>query len=90
MPGLEVIRAPNGDISLKIRGGDLSLNNDTTYEPLLVIDGMPVSEGQVGSTLRALNPQEVARIDVLKDVSSTSMYGIRGAHGVIVSTMKHQ
>lgn len=94
--GLRVIRLSNGDISLRIRGGDISLrpgDNNTIAaepagEPLLVIDGMPVSEGQLSNTLRALNPHQIASIQVLKDVSSTSVYGMRGAHGVILITMK--
>ena len=96
VPGLQVIRSPNGDISLRIRGGDLSLHSDSagyisatqSGEPLLVIDGMPVQEGQVSNALRSLNPHEIDKIEVLKDVASTSVYGIRGAHGVILITMK--
>jgi TonB-dependent SusC/RagA subfamily outer membrane receptor len=95
--GLHVTRLPNGDISLRIRGGDMSLRSDgdgnlvgqSEGEPLLVIDGMPVSDGQLSNTLRALNPHEIKNIQVLKDVSSTSFYGIRGAHGVILITMKN-
>jgi TonB-dependent SusC/RagA subfamily outer membrane receptor len=91
-----VIRAENGDISLRIRGGDMSFRRDSdgsttavsAGEPLLVIDGMPVNEGQNSNTLRALNPNEIENIQVLKDVSSTSSYGMRGAHGVILITMK--
>jgi TonB-dependent SusC/RagA subfamily outer membrane receptor len=94
--GLRVIRAENGDISLRIRGGDMSFRRDSdgsttavsAGEPLLVIDGMPVNEGQNSNTLRALNPNEIENIQVLKDVSSTSSYGMRGAHGVILITMK--
>ncbi len=95
--GLRVIRADNGDISLRIRGGDMTLRRESdgsvsvasAGEPLLVIDGMPVSEGQVSNTLRALNPGEIENIQVLKDVSSTSSYGMRGAHGVILITLKN-
>jgi TonB-dependent Receptor Plug Domain. len=94
--GLRVIRAENGDISLRIRGGDMAFRRDSdgavaaesAGEPLLVIDGMPVNEGQNSNTLRALNPNEIENIQVLKDVSSTSSYGMRGAHGVILITMK--
>jgi TonB-dependent SusC/RagA subfamily outer membrane receptor len=94
--GLRVIRAENGDISLIIRGGDMALRRESdgstsaesAGEPLIVIDGMPVSDGQVSNTLRALNPKEIENIQVLKDVSSTSSYGMRGAHGVILITMK--
>lgn len=90
--GLQVIRQPNGDISLRIRGGDSELDSSGVVqagEPLLVLDGMPVSDGQVSSTLRGIDPHEVANIQVLKDVASTSVYGIRGAHGVILITLKH-
>jgi TonB-dependent SusC/RagA subfamily outer membrane receptor len=83
--GLQVIRLPNGDISLRIRGID---SKESLGEPLLVVDGMPVSEQAMTFTLRALRPSEIARIDVLKDVSSTSGYGMRGAHGVILITTK--
>jgi len=89
VPGLQVIRQPNGDISLRIRGGDIALDNSAGVgEPLVIIDGMPVTEGRLSSVLRALNPRDIARIEVLKDVSSTSIYGVRGAHGVILITMK--
>lgn len=94
--GVRVIRAENGDISLRIRGGDMAFRRESdgsttaesAGEPLLVIDGMPVNEGQNSNTLRALNPKDIENIQVLKDVSSTSSYGMRGAHGVILITMK--
>jgi len=94
--GLRVIRTENGDISLRIRGGDMTFRREgdgsttaeSAGEPLVVIDGMPVNEGQVSGTLRALNPNDIANIQVLKDVSSTSSYGMRGAHGVILITLK--
>ena len=96
VPGLRVIRLPDGELSLRIRGGDMSLQSggndqvtaEASGEPLLVIDGMPVSEGQLSNTLRALDPRQVAKVQVLKDVSTTSAYGMRGAHGVIVITLK--
>lgn len=96
--GLRVIRSDNGDISLRIRGGDMSFHRESdgsttaesAGEPLLVINGMPVNEGQNSNTLRALNPNDIANIQVLKDVSSTSSYGMRGAHGVILITLKKQ
>lgn len=94
--GLRVIRSENGDISLRIRGGDMAFRRESdgsttaesAGEPLLVIDGMPVNEGQNSNTLRSLNPNDIENIQVLKDVSSTSSYGMRGAHGVILITMK--
>ncbi|MBX6331336.1 MAG: TonB-dependent receptor plug domain-containing protein [Gemmatimonadaceae bacterium] len=88
--GLQVIRLPNGNLSLRIRGGDPALNSnaDVAAEPLLVIDGMPVAEGRLSDALEGLNPSEIVSIRVLKDVSSTSIYGIRGAHGVILIELK--
>ena len=59
-------------------------------EPLIVIDGTPVFEQRVGQTLAALTPQDVLRIDVLKDAASTALYGMRGGNGVIVITTRHQ
>ncbi len=84
--GLEVIRAANGDISLRIRGGDSILSEG---EPLVILDDAPVAEQSVSMVLRGLNPKEVASIDVLKDVASTAVYGTRGSHGVIIIRMKH-
>jgi TonB-dependent SusC/RagA subfamily outer membrane receptor len=86
VPGLQVIQLPNGDISLRIRGGDSILSEG---EPLVILDGAPVAPQNVSNVLRELNPPDVARIEVLKDVASTSVYGIKGAHGVVLITMKH-
>jgi TonB-dependent starch-binding outer membrane protein SusC len=93
VPGLQVVRSPNGDISLRIRGNTQVTDPVTgkpygETEPLLVIDGLPVSSGGISMALRALDPHDVANIQVLKDVSSTSGYGIRGANGVILITTK--
>jgi TonB-dependent SusC/RagA subfamily outer membrane receptor len=87
VPGLQVIRLGNDDISLRIRNTDSILS---TGEPLLILDGAPVAAQNVSSVLRQLNPREVDTIDVLKDVASTSVYGERGAHGVIIITMKRK
>lgn len=96
VPGLRVIRAENGGLSLLIRGGDITYRRqsdgstvaESAGEPLVVIDGMPVSDGQVSGSLRALNPNDIKSVQVLKDVSSTSSYGMRGAHGVLLITLK--
>jgi TonB-dependent SusC/RagA subfamily outer membrane receptor len=85
VPGLQVIRLGNGDISLQIRQND-SINS--LGEPLLILDGAPVSSQNLSMVLRQLNPREIDTIDVLRDVASTSVYGQKGAHGVIVITMK--
>jgi len=85
--GLQVIRLGNGDISLRIRGDDSILSNG---EPLVILDGAPVASQSMSDVLRGLNPREIASIDVLKDVASTAPYGIKGAHGVIIITMKRE
>ena len=85
VPGLQVIRLKNGDISLRIRGTS-SLSQDG--EPLVVVDGMSVQPGNLTRVLRSLDPHEISSIRVLKDVASTSAYGMRGAYGVIVIETK--
>ncbi|GAL63499.1 putative outer membrane protein [Algibacter lectus] len=73
--------SPTSPISIIIRGSS-SLNGDN--QPLWVIDGVP----QDGLTLDDLNLDTVESIDVLKDASSTAIYGSRGAQGVVIVTTK--
>jgi TonB-dependent SusC/RagA subfamily outer membrane receptor len=49
---------------------------------------MPVSEGGLSSALVSINPNDIKRIQVLKDAGSTSFYGVRGGNGVILITTK--
>jgi TonB-dependent SusC/RagA subfamily outer membrane receptor len=84
-PGVEVFRAPNGGISIRIRGQN-TLSGST--EPLYIIDGSRVQSGAGG--LLFLDPQDIARIEVLKDIGSTSIYGSEGANGVIIITTKRR
>jgi len=72
--------APGGETKIRIRGYS-SINTNT--DPLYVVDGVVWTEG--GSSL---NPNDIASIDVLKDASSTAIYGTRGANGVILITTK--
>ena len=51
-------------------------------EPLVVIDGV------IGARLRDINPQDIQSMDILKDASSTAIYGARGANGVVIITSK--
>jgi len=82
--GVTVSRAPGGGISVLIRGpGSFYL----TSQPLYVINGVPVEPGP-GGALNWINPQDIESITVLKDASSTAIYGTRGANGVIVITLK--
>jgi iron complex outermembrane receptor protein len=82
--GVTVAHAPGGGISVLIRGpGSFYLSN----EPLYVVNGVPVEPGP-GGALNWLNPQDIASITVLKDASTTAIYGTRGANGVIVIRTK--
>jgi pectinesterase len=82
-PGLEVIRLPSGGITFRIRGVGTILGNG---EPLIILDGMELLNG--GGGLLFLGPDDIAKIEVLKDVGSTGSYGMRGANGVILITTK--
>jgi len=71
--------APDARFSIRIRGSNsLSGSND----PLIVVDGF------VGGNLSTINPNEIESLEVLKDASSTAIYGSRGANGVILITTK--
>jgi TonB-linked SusC/RagA family outer membrane protein len=72
--------APGGATKIRIRGYS-SINTST--DPLYVVDGVVWTEGGA-----SINPNDVASIDVLKDASSTAIYGTRGANGVILITTK--
>lgn len=82
LPGVNVISQdgrPDASISIRIRGGgSISQSND----PLILVDG--VSVGSLGD----IPTDQVESIDVLKDASSTAIYGARGANGVILVTTK--
>ena len=53
--------------------------------PLYVVDGVPLQTGGI----ETLNPRDIEAIDILKDASSTAIYGSRGANGVVLVTTKH-
>jgi TonB-dependent starch-binding outer membrane protein SusC len=82
VPGLQVVRNESGQLSIRIRGSASLGKSDE--EPLVVIDGMPTPQGMNSEVLRMLDPREVHRVEVLKDASTTAMYGSRGANGVLV------
>lgn len=71
--------SPDGDVNIRIRGGG-SLSQDNS--PLYIVDGFPVS------SISDISPNEIENIDVLKDASSTAIYGARGANGVVIVTTK--
>jgi TonB-dependent SusC/RagA subfamily outer membrane receptor len=80
-PGVRVVAAPGG-IQVRIRGQS-SINGPNT--PLYIVDGMPYD---ATNGLLSINPHDVAKIEVLKDIGSTAYYGVRGANGVVVITTK--
>ncbi|HKG91789.1 MAG TPA: TonB-dependent receptor plug domain-containing protein [Gemmatimonadaceae bacterium] len=82
--GVQVVQLPGGGISVKIRGAT-SFNSST--EPLYVVDGMPVQVDR-DRGLDWLNPADLLRIEILKDASATSMYGVQGANGVVLITTR--
>ena len=84
VPGLQVLRLPNGDYTLRIRGHSGLRGAVAEEEPLLVIDDVPIPSGSVSAALAGLAPRDIARIDVLKDAAATAIYGTRGANGVII------
>ena len=78
--GVQIVRLASGGISVRIRGYG-SINGD--MEPLYVVDGMVV-HATAERGLYWLNPGDIRRIEILKDASTTSMYGVRGANGVVL------
>jgi len=89
--GVQVVSSgePGGGASIRIRGGT-SVN--ASNEPLIVVDGVPLQPGGGLSAgrnpLNFINPEDIARVTVLKDASSTAIYGSRGANGVIIIETK--
>ena len=81
-PGVNITQSSGragSDFNIEIRGKS-SINRETT--PLYVVDGV------ICSDIQWLNPQDIERIDVLKDASSTAIYGSRATAGVVMVTTK--
>jgi len=82
VPGVDVsvnTSAPGESAKIRIRGTS-SINSG--LDPLFVVDGV------IGVDATTLNPNDIASLEVLKDASSTAIYGARGANGVIIITTK--
>lgn len=97
LPGVSMSSAsgtPGSNTSIRIRGiGSISGSN----EPLYVLDGVPVQSGNMSPNdmntgglgiLNTLNPADIENITILKDAASSSLYGARGANGVVLITTK--
>ncbi len=79
MPFREVTTS-KASSNIKIRGSSIGNSN----EPYYIVNGVPMSASEVTK----INPNSIKKIDVLKDDASTSVYGARGANGVILITLK--
>lgn len=71
--------SPDAEVKIRVRGGG-SITQSS--EPLYIVDGFPVS------SISDISANDIASIDVLKDASSTAIYGARGANGVVIVTTK--
>lgn len=86
---------PGGGVGIAIRGTNSMLGGT---QPLYVVDGIPINPsidaqgnsggGQSQSALSFLNPNDIEKIEVLKDAAATAIYGARGANGVVIITTK--
>jgi TonB-dependent SusC/RagA subfamily outer membrane receptor len=85
-PGVVIGRTAGGDLTVRIRGGSSSVSGN--HAPLYIVDGVPFSPSTDGG-LSGINPNDIQSIRVLKDATDITMYGIRGANGVIVIKTKH-
>jgi TonB-dependent SusC/RagA subfamily outer membrane receptor len=83
-PGVWITRLPDGTLSVRIRGTN---SVQSSNEPLYIIDGTAVQPGPNGG-LSGVAPNDIASIEVLKDATATTMYGVRGANGVIIIKTK--
>lgn len=82
LAGVQVLStegSPDAEINIRIRGNG-SLTQDSS--PLIIVDGFPVN------SMSDISPTDIESITVLKDASSTAIYGSRGANGVIIITTK--
>ncbi|HJC98385.1 MAG TPA: TonB-dependent receptor [Candidatus Phocaeicola merdavium] len=82
MPGVSITTtegSPDAEVKIRVRGGG-SLSQDNS--PLYIVDGFPVS------SISDIASADIESIDVLKDASSTAIYGAKGANGVIIITTK--
>ena len=90
--GVQIMSAsgsPTAGSTIRIRGGaSLNASND----PLIVLDGVPLETGGIsgnsGNFLSLINPSDIESMTILKDASSTAIYGSRASNGVIIITTK--
>lgn len=91
-PGVQVSQnsgRPGEPVRLNIRGLTSPLSGSLN-QPLFVIDGVPFNVDALGGSnpLLALSPNDIEKIDILKDAAATAIYGSRGANGVVIVSTK--
>lgn len=79
--------SPDGEVRIRVRGNS-SINS--SGDPLIVIDGVPVSNSGFGgaSGLSSINAEDIESVEVLKDAAAAAIYGSRAANGVLLITSK--
>lgn len=80
-----VITGTGASLVLRLRGTNSLLSDQ---EPLVIVDDVMIQSGNIGNALAGLTPDDIKQVSVLKDVASTSIYGSRGAGGVILIKTK--
>lgn len=85
-PGVRVIQLPGGGFTVRVWGPSSVTGGQ---EPLYVVDGVPVHVDP-NRGLEWLSPADVESIRVLKDVSETAVWGVRGGNGVVVITTRRR
>jgi len=83
--GVDIGHAADGTLTVRIRGGSNSTYGNNA--PLYIVDGVPFTPSTEGG-LSGINPYDIASIRALKDAADITMYGVRGANGVIVIKTK--
>ncbi len=84
VPGLTLVRAPDGRSVLTLRGTTTFLGDD---EPLVVVNGIALGPNASGN-LAAIDVHDIETVQVIRDAAGTAAYGIRGANGVILIQTK--
>ncbi|MBO9561562.1 MAG: TonB-dependent receptor [Niastella sp.] len=90
---------PGGGVTVRVRGTSSFSPNSPASQPLYIVDGVFINttplgpagygtEQQIANPLADINPADIESIDILKDANATSIYGSRGANGVVIITTK--
>jgi TonB-dependent SusC/RagA subfamily outer membrane receptor len=82
-PGLQILTRPDGGYTIRIRG---MASTGVGQEPLVLVNGVEVPTGTLHTALAGYTRDDIKQVQVLRDLASTSVYGMRGAGGVILIT----